>query len=198
MRGGKGKPRRLIAALAIAMALGVIANAGTAAADVKSEFNNDFGGWWVVGDGLDLIGHGTGGVDGGGYISVTDGAQGKFMYWQAPPKYHGDFRHFYGGELSFAARQSIATSPIEGGKGVILKGKKRRVALADYSGPTGVIWTETTIDLRAKDWRNPSGSAITKRRFKRILGSLRELKIQAEFQTGAETDSLDSVCLCAP
>jgi Laminin B (Domain IV) len=200
VRGRRGKPRRLIAALAITMALGVIANAGAAAGDVRSNFGNNgvgtFGGWGVVGDALDLIGHNFGGVD-GGYLSVTDSGQGKLIYWLAPPKYRGDFRRFYGGSLSFAARQSSAANPVGFGKGVVLRGKKA-VAMADYAGPVGTSWAITSIALRASAWRNPNGTSITKRRFKRILGSLRGLKIQAEFESGPETDDLDSVCLCKP
>lgn len=186
-------------------AVGIVLLAGAASAHAgaplaQSNFNQDASGWKVLGDPQSTtpVHHASGGHP-GGYISATDTQQGETMYWKAPPKFLGDQRDAYSGFLQFARRQSLNGEPdADSSRALILKGENH-TAVNSLIGPTSTNWSTLSMGLTpAFGWENPDGSDISNRRFKRILGSLEAVKIQAEYDLGAETDSLDSVGLYPP
>ena len=168
---------------------------------VVSTFDADAEGWLVVGTGG---GYGlpvSGGtnpywyVDGGnpgGRIS-TDDQYGE-TFFSAPAKFLGDQSPAFGMDLQFdivITYSDYATYPA-----VILEGAAKSLY---YNAPSTVIgdWTTRTIPLVGSGWNlnGWQGAPATDADMQEVLGDLRGLYINGEWNTGPDWADLDNVSL---
>jgi hypothetical protein len=177
---------------------------GTAAAqaDIVSTFNADTRGWTVVGDEVGPVTWVSSGGNPGGYVSVTDSVVGGVMYFVAPDAYFGNHSGAYGTALTFDLIQNYPDSPNQFDDNVgdvVLKGSGLTLAYDLANNPVNGTWTPYSVSLTAGSWRLDSltGQIATQQQMQLVLSDLTALQIRAEYQTGPDTDGLDSVVLNA-
>jgi hypothetical protein len=163
---------------------------------VRSTFDLDRDGWTVTGDtaaGAVIPDHVATGGNPGGFIRVNDGVAGGVMYWNAPPKFLGDFRAIYGTPLQFDLRQSAIDSPFDD-TDVVLTGGGHTLTF-DASPAPGITWTHYSVGLSVSpQWtKEGAGRVPTQAEFVATLADLRTLQIRAEYRSGPDIDDLDNV-----
>jgi len=187
--------------LIIAGILGLF-GAAAAQADVVSAFNADTQGWTVVGDEVGPVTWVSSGGNPGGYVSVTDSVVGGVMYFVAPDAYFGNHSGAYGTALTFDLIQNYPDSPNQfddDAGDVVLMGSGLTLAYDLADNPVNGTWTPYSVSLTAGSWRLDSltGPIATQAQMQSVLSDITGLQIRAEYQTGADTDGLDSVVLSA-
>jgi hypothetical protein len=183
---------------------GIFSVFGTAAAqaDIVSTFNADTEGWTVVGDEAGPVTWVSSGGNPGGYVSVMDSVVGGVMYFVAPDAYFGNHSGAYGTALTFDLIQNYPDSPNQFDDDVgdvVLQGSGLTLAYDLASNPVNGTWTPYSVPLTAGSWRLDSlnGPIATPEQMQLVLSDITGLQIRAEYQTGPDTDGLDSVALSA-
>jgi Laminin B (Domain IV)/PEP-CTERM motif len=176
--------------------------AAAAQADIVSMFNSDTQGWTVVGDEVGPVTWVSSGGNPGGYVSVTDSVVGGVMYFVAPDPYFGDHSGAYGTALTFDLIQRYPDSPNQfddDAGDIVLQGSGLTLAYDLANNPVNGTWTPYSVSLTAGSWRLGSltGPIATQSQMQLVLSDLTALQIRAEYQTGPDTDGLDSVVLNA-
>lgn len=172
--------------------------ANVAANDVTCTFDANDEGWTVSGNASGPVTWIASGGNPQGCVKVTDSVVGGVMYFAAPATFHGDRSCSYGRSLSFDLKQTITGSPNQfntvdlylGGGGITL-------AYDMPQNPPIGSWGSFEIPLIETGWRvgTLAGAPATHEEFMQVLGSLSDLRIRAEYQTGGDTDYLDNVVL---
>lgn len=155
-------------------------------------------GWTITGDDVTKVPkYSSTGGNPNGQINATDGGTGVYFF-TAPKKYQGDLSGFYGGELHYDIKLSVATPIFEyadieltGGNGVTLA--------YDYPTNPGVAWKRISVVLSEKGWKvtTITGAAATAVQFLTVLKNVARLRIRGEFIDGNDTAYLDNVFLGA-
>lgn len=168
---------------------------------VRSTFDASDEGWRVVGD----VEGGTGkpdwnssGGNPGAHLSADDDALGGIWYWEASPKFYGDFSAAYGQTLTFDLNQDSAMAiQITNQRDVILSGGGTLIWLDRLDNP-GSGWTSYTVYLDTTDtWWLDDGSVASEADIRKVLGALDDLKIRGEYENGNDTGGIDNVVLNA-
>jgi hypothetical protein len=172
------------------------------ASAVTSTFNTDTEGWSVVGDQAGPVTWIPTGGSPGGYVSVTDSVVGGTMYFVAPNTYSGDMSSAYGTALTFSLMQKFSESPDQFPDGlgdVILQGNGKTLAYAltayPSNGTGSGTWTPYSVSLTVGDWHlgTLDGATATQADIQSVLSNVTSFQIRAEYQSGDDTDGLDSV-----
>lgn len=167
-----------------------------AADEVTCTFDADDEGWTVSGNASGpVIWIASGGNPDGG-IKVNDSVVGGVMYFTAPAIFHGDRSCSYGLALTFDLKQTITGSPNQFNTvDLYLGGGGITVAYDLSQNPPIGSWGSFQVPLVETGWRigSLSGAPATKENMMQVLGSLSDLRIRAEYQTGGDTDYLDNV-----
>jgi hypothetical protein len=165
------------------------------AAQSTFDFNTE--NWSVVG--ANLIHSSVGGHSGAFVALQTIPGSGQW-YWSAPAAYLGNKFYCYNGSLSFALRQSLASSLLPSGEDIILEGAGLRLVL-DWPIALSPNWESYKIPLKeTAGWRLGSlaGPVATRSQFLAVLTSLTKLMIRGEATPMTDIGNLDSVLLLAP
>jgi hypothetical protein len=156
----------------------VVQQIGTYAAD----FETGPEGWTGY---ADFMNFGTRSSDAsidGDYLYLKDRGQGPTCYFRAPLAYHGDWSHFYGGEISFYmyiggpgdyyARDDI----------VLYDGSENRLAMRFAGSPSsnGFFRRRAVLD-ESTNWLF-NGVAATPEQIQMVLSDVTELFIRAEYR----------------
>jgi Laminin B (Domain IV)/PEP-CTERM motif len=181
----------LAAAFAFALPIGH-------ASAVTSTFNTDTEGWSVVGDQAGPVTWIPTGGSPGGYVSVTDSVVGGTMYFVAPSAYFGNMSSAYGTPLTFNLIQNFPDTPNQfddSAGDVVLKGSGLTLAYNLAVNPANGSWTPYSVPLAGGAWHigDLNGSLATQQDLQLVLSDITSLQIRAEYQTGPDTDGLDSV-----
>jgi hypothetical protein len=168
-----------------------------------STFDFDHENWRIMGDvaGDTIADFIPNGGNPGGYVQAIDQVVGGTMYWQAPEKFLGDVSCAYGQALNFDLVQSRLTSQFDW-EDVILKGAGLTLVFDTPYNPD-TSWTSYSVPLlETAGWVKDStingvisGDPPTMAEMQAVLASLTELRIRAEYVSGADTDGLDNVVL---
>ncbi|MFO0829423.1 MAG: laminin B domain-containing protein [Phycisphaerales bacterium] len=165
-----------------------------------STFDVDSEGWTALGDFSAPVTWVATGGNPGGHIKVVDSVSGGVVYFRAPDKFLGDRSAAYGRTLTFDLKQTISGSPNQfDAVDVFLTGGGLTLAFDLANNPPIGSWQSFSVPLSEAGWRlntltGPSASAAD---MLVALSSLTDLRIRAEYQTGADTDYLDNVVLDA-
>jgi hypothetical protein len=168
----------------------------TSASAATSNFNTNSEGWSVLGDSAGPVTWMSSGGNPGGYVSVTDSVVGGVMYFVAPGAYLGDMSSAYGTALTFDLIQNYPESPDQfADDDVLLMSSALTLAYDFASYPVNGAWTPYSVSLTAGAWHigSGSGAVATEAQIQSVLSNLTGLQIRAEYQTGADTDGLDTV-----
>ena len=170
----------------------------------SSSFDNDNDGWKVVGDAKesDATWKNAGGNP-GGLIAGDDKVQGGGWYFKAPPRYVGDKSSYAGKKLLFELTTSSTANPFDAAD-VILIGAGKTIGYDATPDPSTTGWTKYSVPLSSGGWRTWDakalkwGAAVPDADFAAVMGALTELRLRGEFNTGADTGSLDNVVFGTP
>jgi hypothetical protein len=160
----------------------------------SSTFDEDMEDWTIDGGGTGPFYKASGG-NAGGYIFGNE-VMGEYLdwWWVAPPKFLGDKSEAYGGILYFDLSQNDITQQVTSTVDIVLIGDNIQLTY-DINNP-GLEWTTYAIWLHeAAGWRNENGEPSTQGEIKRLLSSLNELRIHAEYRDGDDSGNLDNVIL---
>lgn len=192
----------------------LVSTACTAEFDLRgaragSGFGIDDDGWTIVGDAQaesvkpDFDGFG-GNPD--GLISAKDDVAGGVWYFHAPSKYSGDASLSIGKKLAFDLKTTTLDNPFDD-YDVLLQGGGVTIAFDTPNDP-GPDWTSYSIPLSdTVGWRRIDSLDVeygsvqtfeakppaTLDDLTKVLGGLSMFRIRGEFNTGADTGSLDNV-----
>src|SRR4029078_6697836 len=172
-----------------------------AATITVSTFDTDTNGW-TVGEFFTSAGSAAptlvpSGGSPGGFIRTID--MFGFNAYQAPSAFLGDQSAAYGGTLSLEM-QALSHDGIYFPMVVIGDGA---TTLQFRTTPPGTTWTSYAIPLLASgQWEmadgtgNPGAFAASEAQLLTVLTNLAFLKLDADWQTGADQIDLDNVALC--
>lgn len=181
---------RLAAACLLAGAS--LAHAATSTFDTGSE------GWTAVGDAAGPLTWSAMGGNPGGHVQIPDQVIGGITYFVAPESFLGNQSSAYGTMLGFDLKQDYpgASNQFDSADVILQGGGLTLVYDTPYNPPNG-SWVSYAIPLAAGGWRidSLSGAAASGEQIQSVLANLSSLRIRAEFQTGADTGSLDNVSL---
>jgi hypothetical protein len=183
-------------------AAGLVGEAGDGAAGAEdrpkatSGFDASADGWTITGDAqASSVAPDYSGVGGNpdGLISAVDDVTGGTWYFTAPSKYLGDATRFYGSDLKFDLKVTEITSPFAAPDVLLVGGGI--TAAYDCTPDPGTDWTTFTVPLSESGWTltDLDGPALTAEQFQAVLADLTSFRIRGEFNTGADTGSLDNV-----
>ncbi len=165
---------------------------------VRSTFSGGDEAWRVVGDaegGTGVPEWSETGGNPGGSLSADDDVRGGVWYWQASTKFYGDLSNAYGKKLRFDLKQTSAMSAQFNDRDVILSGGGTTIWLDRLSNP-GAGWTSYAVILDTSEtWWRADGSPATETDIRTVLGSLDDLRIRGEYESGVDTGGLDNVAL---
>jgi hypothetical protein len=170
------------------------------AATVSSTFDTGTDGWSAAGDFAAPVSWTATGGNADGNIFIEDSVTGGTTYFVAPAKYRGDHSDAYGQSLTFDLKQVIGSPNQFDNDDVILAASGLTLAYNTPNNPAlNGSWTSFTVPLTESGWHVGSitGTAATQTQFKNVLAGITDLRIRAEYQTGADTDYLDNVHLKA-
>jgi len=170
------------------------------AAPVSSTFNTGTDGWSAAGDFAAPVTWTATGGNPDGSVFIEDSVTGGTTYFVAPAKYLGDHSDAYGQSLTFDLKQVIGSPNQFDNDDVILAASGLTLAYNTTNNPAlNGSWTSFTVPLTESGWHVGSiaGTAATQSQFKIVLAAISDLRIRAEYQTGADTDYLDNVHLKA-
>jgi hypothetical protein len=166
------------------------------AASVASTFNTDADGWIAAGDFATPVTWLPAGGNPTGTISIEDSVTGGTTYFVAPAKYLGNHSESYGQSLTFDLKQVIGSPNQFDNDDVILTSSGLTLAYNTPNNPAlDGSWTSFQVPLTEAGWHvgSISGVAATQLQFQTVLSALTDLRIRAEYQSGADTDFLDNV-----
>ena len=115
------------------------------------------------------------------------------MYWQAPAKFRGAREQWYEGRLDFDLKQSAVDTQFDADD-VLLTGGGLTARLTVSPNPA-TAWTHYSVTLSETAGWIVNGAPATQANMRTVLGNLTDLRIRAEYRTGADTDGLDNVKL---
>lgn len=184
----------MTAALIFATGLGATAHAAS------STFESDAQGWTALGDIAGPLTWSALGGNPGGHVSIVDSVTGGTTYFVAPGAFLGNQSAALGSSLTFDLKQVFPGAANQfDASDVILIGGGFTLAFDLPTNPANGSWTSYAVPLTASAWHLTSlaGAAPTTGQFLSTLSGLTSLQIRAEYQTGADTGSLDNVFLAA-
>ena len=171
-------------------------SAATLVAQVNT-FDADNQGWRASGDPVSTVAawQATGGNP-GGYIRVTDAAQGGTWYFEAGNAYKGNKCDAYDRFLRWDQFTSdTANQQVFGGDpDVVLEGNNLTLVFDNAQNPT-LAWTHYDIQLREDaGWRlgNTGGPAPTQAQFRAVLNNVTALRIRGEYRAQADYGGIDN------
>lgn len=176
-------------------------------AKVASDFAADDDGWTVRGDAqatsVKPDYNGTGGNP-DGLISAKDDVTGGIFYFVAPPKYHVQAGDVFGRAIRYDIKTTRASNPFEAWD-VIVVGSGKSIATTLPIDPVPVdTWHTVRVPFDSTggwkvaptidDQENPTPLPdATEADLRAVLANVTGLYIRGEFNTGADTGSLDNV-----
>jgi hypothetical protein len=168
-------------------------------ADILSTFDTNLDGWTITGDAAGLSFVATGGNP-AGRARGADSVAGSTWFFLAPPKFLGNQSAAYGSTLSFDLTQEIIGAPAPyNDNDVLLSGAGLTLAFDTPANPTYFpAWASYAVPLTASaGWRVNSinGAPATESQLRSVLANLTALRIRGEYQSGADSGSLDNVRL---
>ena len=173
----------------------------SASADITDTFSTDSANWQHVGDNTTPPTYNATGGNPGGYISITDPANGTADYFVAPAKYLGNQSGSIGKTLSFDIHLSNATD-YQTDDVDLSNGGTTLAYLFSPQITTTNTWVPETLTLAPSDpnWHlgSSTGPAPSLSDFQSVLSSLTTFKILADYHSGTETVGLDNVVLQTP
>jgi hypothetical protein len=184
------------ASLAIMLAAGISLTAS--AATVISTFNTDTEGWSAAGDFATPVTWTATGGNPGGTVSIEDSVTGGVTFFVAPGKFLGNHADAYGKTLTFDLKQIIGSPNQFDDDDVFITGAGTTLAYdTPYNPAVDGSWTSYSVPLSQTGWHvgGISGAAATQAQMQSVLASITDLRIRAEYQSGADTDYLDNVHL---
>lgn len=164
-----------------------------------STFENDAGGWKIVGDAQGGYVEPTYMEDGGvvgGYIHAKDDVAGGVWYFSAPQEYLGNKSSYYGATLRYSTFQYFPGNPNQfQNKDIIFKSPNSLIyyeyEMEEYPKDT---WTHYAIKIEAnKGWKKENGNPASSYDIKNVLKNLTEFSIRGEYQSGDDEAGLDNV-----
>lgn len=189
--------RIISAAIAIAVA-SALCSTGVLASPIQYEeaFDTGLGGWTVVDAAGDrngtqniLSNTGTGGADGGGFLTLQD-VTGGFTYLVAPTALNGDLRGMTGSMFSFAVAHFApvgGTRFIDSFGTVTIRSGNQSVSADAFSGDPDSTWREASVRFLASDF----GVGTTA--FDTILSNVTSFEVAMESYYGlVETVGFDN------
>lgn len=194
--------KRLVSSLiVVCLGLTMASTSAMAGTLVQSTFDLDADGW-LVGDFFSPAGSSTSspvwlGVGGnpGGFIRTTDLYSWNSFF--APSKFLGNQSAAYGGNLHLDERV-LSSDGVEYPMVVISDGT---LVLQFQTLPPGTSWTSFDISLKASaGWEIADGSggslgSASEAQLQQVLSNLAYLRLDADWQTGADQVDLDNVRL---
>jgi hypothetical protein len=185
--------------MVIAIVTGVSFALCAVAAATISTFEANTEGWTAVGDVAGPVTWLSTGGNPAGHIELTDQVIGGVTYFVAPTSFHGNYNSALGTSLTFDLRQSFPGAPNQfDAPDIILEGGGLTLLFDTPTNPANNGWTSYDVPLTdVSGWRvsNLSGPLATQAQILTTLTNITDLQIRAEYQTGADTDSLDNVFL---
>ena len=167
------------------------------AALVVSTFDTDSDGWSAIGDTAAPVSWSATGGNPAGHIEIIDAVTGGVTYFVAPAKFLGNQSDSYGTPLAFDLRQSYTGGPNQfNDTDIILTGGGLTLVFDTSVNPPNDSWASYSILLtETAGWRvsTLTGAVPTQAQMQATLTNLTSFQIRAEFQTGADTGSLDNV-----
>jgi laminin B (domain IV) len=182
--------------VALAICVAIATGVSVEAASVTSTFNTDADGWSAAGDFATPVTWSATGGNPAGTVSIADSVTGGTTYFVAPAKYLGNHLDAYGKSLTFDLKQVIGSANQFDNDDVILTASGLTLAYNTPSNPAlDGSWTSFQVPLTEAGWHvgSISGAAATQGQFQTVLTALTDLRIRAEYQSGADTDFLDNV-----
>ena len=171
----------------------------TLSAAIVSTFETNTDGWSVVGDIVGPATFSSTGGNPGGHIFINDAVTGGVTYFVAPAKFLGDQSASYGTPFTFDLRQSYTGGANQfDDVDVFLVGAGLTLVFDAPVAPGNGVWTSYSFTLvETAGWRISSlaGVAPSQAQMQNVLGDITSIRLRAEFQTGADTGSLDNVVL---
>jgi len=172
--------------------------AGIASAAITSTFDVDSDGWSAIGDFAAPVTWVAAGGNPGGHIEIPDAVSGGVTYFVAPAKFLGNQSAALGTALTFDLQQLISGGANQfNDSDVVLSGNGITLVYDLPANPAIGGWTSYSVPLVASGWAVSSlgGAAASDAQLQQVLASLAQLRIRAEYQTGADTGLLDNVAL---
>lgn len=166
--------------------------------EIRSDFAKSSEGWAALGDTATPVEWIASGGNPGGHIRVVDSVSGGVIYFKAPAKFLGNRASAYGRTLSFDLKQEITGGVNQfDDVDVYLSGGGITIAYNTASNPPFNAWGSFTVPIAAGGWtlNSLTGATATEAQIRTVLGSLTDLRIRAEYQTGGDTGYLDTVVL---
>jgi len=188
---GKAMGASILAAVGFAIS-------GIASAAITSTFNADSDGWSAIGDFAAPVQWVATGGNPAGHIEIPDAVLGGVTFFVAPVKFLGDKSAAIGSALTFDLQQLISGGANQfNDSDVVLTGNGITLVYDLPTNPAIGSWTSYSVPLVASGWTVSSlgGAAASESQFQQVLASLTQLRIRAEYQTGADTGLLDNVSL---
>ena len=188
---GKAMGASILAAVGFAIS-------GIASAAITSTFNADSDGWSAIGDFAAPVQWVATGGNPAGHIEIPDAVLGGVTFFVAPAKFLGDKSAAIGSALTFDLQQLISGGANQfNDSDVVLTGNGITLVYDLPTNPAIGSWTSYSVPLVASGWTVSSlgGAAASESQFQQVLASLTQLRIRAEYQTGADTGLLDNVSL---
>ena len=182
-----------------ALMLVLISGAALAGVFVISSFNTSTEGWTPGGDGINPVWVSSGG-DPGGYLNITDGAQGPMWFFVAPSEYTGNKSGAFGQNLTYSLRLSSNNGWMPDFGDVFLDGNGQTIA-ADSGPAPGTSWERFGVTLDSSGgWRfdDLSGAVATDAEIAAVLANLTGVRIRGEYTSGSDNADLDSVVMGEP
>ncbi len=163
-----------------------------------STFDSNTDGWTVVGDAAIPATFVATGGNPGGFLQVVDAVDGGVIYFVAPAKFLGNHSSAYGTNLQFDLMQFFTEAPDQfDDDDILLSGAGLTLAFDTATNPPNGAGSSYSVPLVETGWHLNSiaGAPATQAQMQSVLGNLTSLEIRGEFQTGADTDSIDNVRL---
>jgi hypothetical protein len=193
-------PTRCAIITSLMICLSMATPASIRAATVTGTFDTGTDGWSAAGDFAAPVTWAATGGNPDGNVFIEDSVTGGTTYFVAPAKYHGDHSDAYRQSLTFDLKQVIGSPNQFDNDDVILTASGLTLAYDTPNNPAlNGAWTSFTVPLTESGWHVGSiaGVAANQTQFKNVLAAITDLRIRAEYQTGADTDYLDNVQLKA-
>ena len=123
-----------------------------------------------------------------------DNVTGGVWYYKAPSKFLGNNSDVYGKSLKFDLKITPLTNMFKD-KDVILEGGGLTIWYHTDKVP-GTNWTSYSVTLKESGWKSGqfnAGKEVSSSDFKKVLANMTALYIRGEYNSGADTGSMDNV-----
>jgi hypothetical protein len=178
--------------LALALAGMPLAQAATSRFDTGTE------GWTAAGDSAGPLTWLSTGGNPGGHAAIADSVVGGVTYFVAPAAFRGNQSGALGTSLRFDLKQVYPGAANQfDAVDVVLAGAGLTLVYDLAANPPNGSWASYAVPLSPGGWRlnTLGGAAASGAQLGAVLGSVTDLRIRAEYQTGADTGYLDNVSL---